>query len=72
MQDEYIRGFDKVILGVVRTKDNGDQTLLDFPSRKILGFYIASDNTTREFSYKIVSQGNTLIALLYKYKGVKM
>jgi hypothetical protein len=72
MKDEYIKAFDKTILGVIRTKDNGDQTLLDFPSRKIIGFYLTKDNTTREFSYKIVSQGNTLIALLYKYKGIKM
>jgi hypothetical protein len=66
--EEYIRAFDKTILGIIKTTDNGEQQALDFPSRKILGFYWPKDNTTRDFSYRILSSGNTLVSLIYEYK----
>ena len=67
--EEFIRAFDQSIIGIIRTKDDGEQLALDFPSRKILGFYWPKDNTTRDFSYKILARGNTLAQLIYEYKA---
>lgn len=67
--EELIRTFDQTIIGIIRIKDDGEQLALDFPSRKILGFYWPKDNTTRDFSYKILARGNILAQLIYEYKN---
>jgi len=69
MTEEYIKDFSGYILGYIVHEDNGDEKVVDFDTRKVLGYYKASENTTREFSGKIVGRGNRLSELLYKEKN---
>ena len=67
MNEEYIRDYNtKQILGIIRTENNGDQTAIDFATRKILGFYRASRDVTTDFIGRILTKGNTVVALIYK------
>ena len=66
--EEYIREFSGKILGIVQTDDNGDQIAIDFPSRKILGYYRAKYDHTTDFFGRIVNKGNTVVTFIYKYK----
>ena len=69
MKEEYIRDFNKVIIGIIQTDSNGEKTARLFNSRKIVGFYSPKDNRTRNFMLQIVSEGDTLVSLIYKELG---
>jgi hypothetical protein len=69
MKEEYIRDFNKVIIGIIQTDAEGNQTGRLFNSRKIVGYYTVKDNRTRNFLLQIVSEGNTLVNLIYKELG---
>ena len=59
-----IRNFNGQIVAFVEFNDTtGDKTLRAF-SGMILGYYRKSDNTTREFSGKIVAKGDALSMLI--------
>ena len=65
--EEYIRDFNtRKILGIIKTESNGDQTAIDFATRKILGFYRASRDVTTDFIGRILTNGNTVVSLIYK------
>ena len=67
MNEEYIRDYNtKQILGIIRTENNGDQAAIDFATRKILGFYRASRDVTTDFIGRVLTKGNTVVALIYK------
>lgn len=67
MKEEFIRKFDKTIVGILKYADNGDIIAMAFPSRKILGMYIKADDNTLEFpSRKILTKGNTVVSLIFK------
>ena len=67
MNEEYIRDYNtKQIIGIIRTENNGDQAAIDFATRKILGFYRASRDVTTDFIGRILTKGNTVVALIYK------
>lgn len=65
MSKEFIRDFNNQIIGTIETKPNGDQVLRNF-SQQIIGYYFKSENRTRTFNRQIISQGNTLLGLLYR------
>lgn len=62
---EPIREFSGKILGWLETDKDGNKQVRDFSGR-ILGTYDKKFNVTREFNGKILTQGDTLIGLLYK------
>ena len=66
MKEEYIRDFSGVIIGIVEYKDNGDQVVRSFASIQILGYYRKAENHTTDFLGRILSRGNTAIALIYE------
>ena len=66
MKEEYIRHFNKVIIGIIQTDAEGNKTARLFSSRKIVGFYSPKDNRTRNFMLQIVSEGDTLVNLIYE------
>jgi len=66
VKTEYIRDPYNIIIGIVEYLDNGDKRVREFPSQKILGFYMKSTDTTTDATYRILSQGDTVISLLYK------
>ena len=70
MSEEYIRDFHGNILGIIRTKDNGDKEALDFPSRQILGEYLKERDQTIAFpSRQVINKGDTVVSFIYKKKG---
>ena len=66
--DEYIKDFNGVIIGIVETKDNGDQLVREFATRRILGYYIKEKDHTTDFMGRILTRGNTVISLLFNKK----
>lgn len=68
MKEEYIKTFKGVIMGILITEDNGDQTAKDFNSRQILGYYKARYNHTTDFLGRVIAQGNTVVSLIYANK----
>lgn len=66
MKTEYIKDFYGKIFGIIETDSFGNQTIKSFPDKKIIGYYKVDKNITTDFYGKILSQGNTAIALLYK------
>lgn len=63
---EYIRDFQsRKIIGILYTLDNGDIEAREFSSRRILGFYRASRDTTIDFYGRMVSKGNSVVNLIY-------
>ena len=68
MTTEYIKDFSQKILGILETDANGNQTVRNFPGRQILGYYKKDRDVTTDFSGRIISRGNTVIALIYKDK----
>jgi hypothetical protein len=68
-KEEYIRDFNtRQIIGIIRTKSNGDQVAIDFATRKILGFYRASRDATTDFLGRVLTKGNSVVSLIYKNK----
>ena len=68
MTTEYIKEKKKKILGILETDTNGNQTVRSFPGRQILGYYKKDRDVTTDFYGRIISRGNTAIALIYKDK----
>ena len=67
MREEFIRNFNKTIVGILKYQDNGDIIAMTFPSRKILGMYIKADDNTLEFpSRTVLTKGNTVVSLIFK------
>lgn len=60
-----IREFSGKIKGWLETDKDGNKQVRDFSGR-ILGTYDKKFDVTREFSGKILSQGDTVVGLLYK------
>lgn len=69
MREDYIKEFSGRIIGIIRTEDNGDQAAIDFPSRRILGFYRAKYNHTTDFAGRVVAQGNSVVNFIYQEKA---
>lgn len=67
-QEEYIREFSGVILGILKTEENGDQIAIDFPSRRILGYYRKKYDHTTDFYGRVIAKGNSVVSLIYKAK----
>ena len=64
MAREFVRDFYGHIMGSL--EDQGDKIIArDFPGR-ILGYYYKSENRTRDFYGRIVSDGDTTAALIAK------
>ena len=68
MATEYIKEFNERILGIHETDANGNPTVRNFPGRQILGYYKKDMDVTTDFYGRIISRGNTAIALIYKDK----
>lgn len=65
--EEYIKDFNtQKIIGIIRYYANGDQTAVDFKTRKVLGFYKAALNQTTDFFGRVLSIGNSIHSLFYK------
>lgn len=69
MAESFIKEFSGRIIGIIRTEENGDQAALDFPSRRVLGFYRAKYNHTTDFVGRVVAQGNTVVNFIYEEKA---
>lgn len=69
MTEEYIKTFTGEILGIIETKDNGDQIARLFPGRQILGYYIKKQNHTTDFYGRVIANGNTVVSLIYEKTG---
>lgn len=68
---EYIKTFDKKIIGIIKYKSNGDKVAMTFPGRKILGFYLKDRDSTTDLSYRVLTKGDTLIGLIYQHAGIQ-
>lgn len=66
MKEEQIRGFNHQIIGLVEHYPNGDKTVREWPSRRILGRYKANEDLTRDFFGRIIGRGDMVVSLLYK------
>ena len=64
---EPVRQFGGKIMGFIETDKDGNQQVRDFYGR-ILGTYDKKMNVTRDFYGRILTQGNTVLGLLYKNK----
>ncbi len=67
-RDEYIKDFYGRILGIIRNESNGDKTVIDFPSRKILGWYKKQFDYTTDFAGRVIAKGDAAVSLIYKNK----
>lgn len=69
-KEEYVKDYEsKQILGVLKTEPNGDVYALDFPSYRQLGVYKKAEDITCEIpSYRKISDGNSVVSLIYKAK----
>lgn len=61
---EPVREFSGKIIGWVETENDGSQIVRAF-SGKIIAKYDARFNVTREFSGKVLTQGNTAVGQLF-------
>lgn len=69
MVEQYIKDYTtRRIIGILRTDANGDQTAIDFKTRKILGYYRRSFDHTTDFLGRILTKGNTVVSLIYQNK----
>lgn len=64
--EEYIKDFNGVILGIIETCQNGDQIARLWTSRQIVGYYKKQYNYTTDFFGRVVAQGNAVVSLIYK------
>ena len=63
MEEVTIKDWRGKIIGYIRTDRNGDKIVQDF-SRKVLGRYDHQTDTTREFSGRVVAQGDVTAMFL--------
>lgn len=66
MAKEYVKDFYGRVLGYLETQGT-KQYARDFYG-KVVGTYDSKDNFTRDFYGRVLTQGNTLMGLLYKGK----
>ena len=67
-QENLIEDFNDYVSKQTETDANGNQTVRSFPGRQILGYYKKDRDVTTDFYGRIISRGNTAIALIYKDK----
>ena len=67
--EEDIKKYSGEIIGIIETKDNGDQIARAFPGRQVLGFYRKSQDQTTDFYGRVISRGNTVVSLIYEDKN---
>lgn len=66
VREEYIRDFDtRMIIGILRYRENGDIEAVEFSSRKILGFYRVAHDQTTDFLGRMVAKGNCVVSFIY-------
>ena len=65
MTETRIRDRNNKLVGILDTKSNGDVVAFT-PSRKKLGMYCAQSDKTLDPSNRLISRGNTVVALLYR------
>lgn len=63
--EEYIKDFSGRILGIIKTETNGDKTAIDFPSRRVLGYYKKQYDHTTDFVGRVISRGDTVVSFIY-------
>ena len=63
MARETIKAFSGRIIGYIDTKPNGDKQVSSWTG-KILGYYIKSQDVTRDFYGRIVARGDASGMLL--------
>ena len=68
MKEEIIRNPGFSIIGIVETQSNGDKTVYNYPEHQILGYYRKAQDQTVDFRGRILSYGDTAVALLYTQK----
>jgi hypothetical protein len=69
MTEDYIRAFNsRLIIGIIRTLDNGDKEAIDFDTRKILGWYRKSRDVTTDFLGRMIAKGDCVTALIWNNK----
>ena len=66
MAKEYVKDFYGRVLGYLETQGT-KQYARDFYG-KVVGTYDSKDKFTRDFYGRVLTQGNTLMGLLYKGK----
>lgn len=59
-----IKDYYNWIIGFIETKPNGDKIAKDF-NRRILGWYDAANNITKDFSLRIVAHGDVTSGLIW-------
>lgn len=64
--EQYIKDFYGRFLGIIETCPNGDQIARVWSSRQIVGFYRKQYDHTTDFYGRVVSQGNTVVSLIYQ------
>ena len=70
MTEEYIKDFNtQLVIGILRTENNGDQVDIDFTSRHILGYYRKQYDHTTDFYGRVLTHGNTVASLILNKKN---
>lgn len=59
-----IKDYYNWIIGYIETKPNGDKIAKDF-SRRILGWYDAATDTTKDFTLRVVARGDVASGLIW-------
>lgn len=68
MTEEKIKDFAGVVIGIIKIESNGDKVAMEFPSRKILGFYKKQHDYTTNFFGVVVAKGDAVVSLIYQNK----
>ena len=70
MTEEYIKDFNtQLVIGILRTENNGDQVAIDFHSRQVLGYYRKQYDHTTDFYGRVLTHGNTVVSLILNKKN---
>lgn len=70
MTEEYIKDFNThLVIGILRTENNGDQVAIDFLSRQVLGYYRKQYDHTTDFYGRVLTHGNTVVSLILNKKN---
>lgn len=65
MTQQIIKDFYNRIQGYVEYDNRGNGKAFDF-YRRLLGTYVKDQNVTKDFYNRIVSRGDSLVALIYQ------
>ena len=63
---EYVKDFCGRILLVYEHASNGDITVKEYPSFKVLGYYKKSMNATTDYTGRVLYYGNAIGVFLKK------